>query len=118
MDREGIMTRVTRLLIAVPVLVLAAAGVARGGSLDCQFDVSAFANDVAAAKGRLSAQQLKSAEQVILVARSQCRSSTDMVGANLTSARKTLQLTPADQQIVEQDSFWPSRHSELAEIRK
>lgn len=105
-------------------LILAALAVAAGsgsaawansGSLACQISVSEFAAD--AADARLPANQAAAARQAIDVGRGQCRSSPDLVEANLTSLRQAFAIGSGAQTAERSDEFWPASPEELSAVQ-
>lgn len=103
-------------------LILAALAVMAGGHawansgiLACQMSVSAFAAD--AADARLSANQAVAARQAVDVGRGQCRSSPDVVEANLASLRQAFAIGSGPQTAERFDEFWPAGSEELSAVQ-
>ncbi|HLO78492.1 MAG TPA: hypothetical protein VK196_18710 [Magnetospirillum sp.] len=86
------------------------------GILTCQITLSQFAEDVYASKGRLPANQLHQARQIVDVGRSQCRSSPQLVLSDVRSARTAMKLDTGRRMGTRFSDFWPASSEELAEL--
>lgn len=108
----------TALILAAASLLLNTAAQAREGILVCQMGVSAFAEDAARMRGRLSANQMAAVRQLVDVSRSQCRSNTDVVNANIASLRAAFGVESGPRSAERFDEFWPASREELSELTK
>lgn len=108
------------LIVAAMALLASNAAWAKTGILICEMSVSEFAEDAAAMKNQLSVNQMAAARQLVDVGRSQCRSSPDIVDANIMSMRAALRLgsLPQTQSATRFDEFWPASREELSELTK
>lgn len=106
------------ILAAASLLLLNTAARAREGILVCQMGVSAFAEDAARMKGRLSANQMAAVRQLVDISRGQCRSNTDVVNAKISSMRAALGVGSGPRSVEHFDEFWPAGREELSELTK
>lgn len=86
------------------------------GILACQITLSQFAEDVFASKARLRPNQISTAQQVVEVGRSQCRSTPDLVMTNIRTTRATMDLATGRRAGSHFSDFWPAPPGEVASL--
>lgn len=111
------MRTVIPLAAAAAMLGLSGTAQANVGILTCQMLVTEFVGDVAAGNVRMGAGDAERVNDFIEVARSQCRSGTGIVVAELSALRNELGLSSGmmgpQAAMTRYDDFWPVDESEL-----